>query len=325
MNANISPALPADLSQHPGYSRVFQPGKLSIGFIMPLESYPDSPFPTLAEHGRLARLADEAGFAALWMRDVPFFDPRFGDTGQMLDPMVYLGYLASQTRNIALGTAGIVLPLRDPIIVAKQAASVDVLSDQRLVLGLSTGDRPTEYPAFAADFDNRAERYREGIGLIRTLTEESFPVGRTRHYGTFRGNLDLIPKPVGPRLPMVVVGRARQDMHWIAKHTDGWIGHLSDFGCLHHLLDDWRKAGEGLGFKPYGYGSFFDLAENPDAPLHYIGNRFSVGRNALIDLWSRQQEQGVSHVALNLKPIRRPAEEVIRELAEYVLPHFADQ
>jgi luciferase-type oxidoreductase len=123
---------PFEVSNHPAYNRVFQAGKLTFGFIMPLEGYPNSAFPTLENPQRMATLADEAGFAALWMRDVPFFDPSFGDVGQIFDPMVYLGFLAAHTRRITLGTAGIVLPLRDPLIVAKQATSVDQLSSGRI-------------------------------------------------------------------------------------------------------------------------------------------------------------------------------------------------
>lgn len=314
--------LPAAYQTHPAYSRVFRPGKLSFGFIMPLEGYPDSPFPTLEDHTRLARLADEAGFAALWMRDVPFYDPNFGDTGQMLDPFVYLGYLAAHTQRIALGTAGIVLPLRDPLTIAKQAVSVDQLTGGRLILGLSSGDRPVEYPAFGVDFDNRADRYREAFDLVRTTIEERFPRKQTRFYGQLSGDLDLIPKAVTGHIPMLVVGRARQELDWIANNTQGWIWHLSDFGRLPGLLQEWRAARRDDVFRPYGYGSFFELAENPDEPLRYIGNRFRMGRNPLIELWKQQEAQGVSHVALNLKPNRRPVEDILQELAEFVLPHF---
>lgn len=314
-----------DLSTHPVFPRVYTEGKLTFGFIMPLEAYPDSPFPTLEDHVRLARLADEAGFSALWMRDVPFYDPQFGDTGQMLDPMVYLGYLAAHTRRIALGTAGMVLPLRDPIILAKQAASVDQLTGGRLLLGLSSGDRATEYPAFGANFDNRAERFQDALQLLRTVTEQPFPRADTRFYGKLSGDLDLIPKPYARRLPLIVVGRARQDLRWIADHADAWMGHMSDFSRLHELLAFWRQATFGLGFKPYSYGSFFELLDDPDAPLRYLGNRFAMGRHALIALWTLQQEQGVNHVALNLKPSRRPMEEVMQELAEFVLPQFRNQ
>lgn len=321
MATSIGP-LPAELAQHPGYRRVFRPGQMTFGFIMPLEGYPDSPSPTLENHARLARMADEAGFSALWMRDVPFYDPNFGDVGQILDPMVYLGYLAAHTQRIALGTAGMVLTLRDPLIVAKQAASVDQLTGGRLLLGLSTGDRAVEYPAFNLDYDNRGERYREAFGLIKTVTEQSFPHGQTTHYGALRGDIDLVPKPVGPRMPMLVIGRARQDFSWIAEHSDGWIWHLSDFRQLPAMLEEWRRAHGNRWLRPYGYGAFFDLADNPNAPLQSIGNGLRAGRKALIALLRHQQAQGVSHVAFNLKALRRPAEDALAELAEFVLPQF---
>lgn len=320
-NPSIGP-VPAELQAHPGYRRVFQPGRLTFGFIMPLEGYPSSPFPTLKDHQRLATMADEAGFSALWMRDVPFYDPNFGDTGQMLDPMVYLGFLAAHTKKVALGTAGIILTLRDPLIVAKQAASADQLLQGRLLLGLSTGDRAIEYPAFGADYESRGDRFREAFGLIKTVTEQSFPRAATTYYGTFRGEIDLIPKPVGGRMPMLVIGRARQDLGWIARHSDGWIWHLSNLDRMPQLLESWRASHEEGWLRPYGYAAFFDLSENPNAPLQYVGNGIRAGRNALITLWRRQQAQGVSHVALNLKPLRRPAAEALEELAEFVLPHF---
>ncbi|HEP9100156.1 TPA: LLM class oxidoreductase [Pseudomonas aeruginosa] len=322
MNAPSIGPLPKELQSHPGYSRVFKPGQLTFGFIMPLEGYPDSPFPTLEHHARLAKQADEAGFSALWMRDVPFYDPKFGDTGQMLDPMVYLGFLAAQTRQIALGTAGIVLTLRDPLIVAKQAVSVDQLSQGRLLLGLSTGDRAVEYPAFGLDYDNRGERFRDAFELIKTVTERSFPQATSEHYGELRGDIDLVPKPVGARLPMLTIGRARQDLDWIAQHSDGWIWHLSNFRQLPDLLAEWRASHDDTWLRPYGYGTFFDLADDPQAPLRQVSNGLRAGRNALIALLQHQQALGISHVAFNLKPLRRPAEDALAELAEFVLPQF---
>lgn len=314
--------LPPELQTHPGYNRVFKSGQLTFGFIMPLEGYPDSPFPTLENHTHLARKADQAGFSALWMRDVPFYDPNFGDTGQMLDPMVYLGFLAAHTQRIALGTAGIVSTLRDPLIVAKQAVSLDQLTQGRLLLGLSTGDRAVEYPAFGLDYDNRGERFREAFELIKTVSEQSFPRLTTNHYGELAGVIDLVLKPTSGRIPMLTIGRARQDMAWIAHHSDAWLWHLSNFRQLPEMLAEWRASHADTWLRPYGYGAFFDLADDPQAPLRQVGNGLRAGRNALIALLHHQQELGIAHVAFNLKPLRRPAEDALDELAEFVLPQF---
>ena len=74
-----------------GYNRVFQPGRLSIGLVAPLENYPSGPVPSMERHLERAQLAERAGFSALWLRDVPFNVPSFGDAGQVYDPFVYLG------------------------------------------------------------------------------------------------------------------------------------------------------------------------------------------------------------------------------------------
>lgn len=177
----VSQAVGTALESNAGYARTFKPGKLTFGFLTPLEGYPASHRPTLREHEQRARAVDQAGFAAIWLRDVLFYDPSFGDTGQMLDPFVYLGFLSAVTKNVALGTAGIVSPLRDSMHIAKLAASADVLSNGRLLLGMASGDRPVEYPALNVDFDSRASRYQESFEVVRRLTEVDFPRIETEH------------------------------------------------------------------------------------------------------------------------------------------------
>ena len=82
--------MPAALAQQPGFARVFVPGRVTLGLVAPFKGYPDSPLPDASDMCELAQLADELGFAALWVRDVPFFDPAFGDVGQGLDALVGL-------------------------------------------------------------------------------------------------------------------------------------------------------------------------------------------------------------------------------------------
>jgi luciferase-type oxidoreductase len=314
-------ALPGDLVDHRGFARVFAPGKLTFGFIAPLEAYPDTPGPTLRDHERLARRVDQAGFSALWLRDVPFYDPGFGDVGQVLDPLVYAGFLAAVTDHIAIGTAGLVLPLRDPLIIAKQAASVDQLLGGRFLLGLASGDRPAEYPAFGAEFTNRAERYREAFHVIGHTLGTAWPTLSTTYYGQLTGQIDLVPKPAARRLPQLTIGFAGQSLEWIHTHADAVISHLADPADTARLVSQWHALGSGEPYRPFGYGTFFDLDKNPDLPLQR-GRVLRGGRKALIELWQRQQTQGVAHVALNFKPLSRPADAVIDELAEHVLPCF---
>ncbi len=296
---------------------------MTVGLITPLEAYADSPIPTLDGHAEAARRAEDAGFSSIWLRDVPFFDPKFGDAAQILDPFVYAGFLASQTRDIAIGTAGIVLPLREPISVAKQAASVDMLSRGRFILGLSSGDRPAEYPAFGIDFGKRAERFREAFSLVRKLHGEGFPKGKTKGFGTLRGDLDLLPKPLDDRLPMIAVGRAGQTVPWIAKNADAWIWTVDDPKSVGKILADLKAASGKRRPPPYGYSTFLDLDRNPDAPAQRRHNVLRIGRKALLERLQSQAALGVRHVAFNLRPSRRPAERIIDEMGEHILPELA--
>lgn len=309
------------MRDHPAFGRLFRPGRLTFGLLAPLEGYPDQPIPTLHNQAVLVRRADELGIAALWLRDVPFYDPNFGDVGQLWDPMVYAGWLAAETRQVAIATAGAILPLREPLILAKQATSLDHLSGSRFMLGLASGDRPDEFPSMGLRFEDRAERYREALAVLRAATEGHFNRHAGTHYGSLNGSLDLLPKPLAPRLPMIAIGRGGQKLEWIASHVDAWIWHGSNPQEMADVVPAWRAAvGKGY-FKPYGYGAWFELLDDPEAPLE-PGRVLRTGRKALIALWKDQERRGVSHVVLNMKPARRPAAEMIEELAEYVLPEF---
>ena len=90
------------------YNATFTPNRLSVGLVLPIEKYTTSPIPDMTHHLERAQLAERLGFAALWLRDVPFNVPSFGDAGQMFDPFVYLGFLAARTQTIALATGSII-------------------------------------------------------------------------------------------------------------------------------------------------------------------------------------------------------------------------
>ena len=319
---------PTTLGRHVGFRRLFSPEKLTLGFILPLEAYPDAPAPTMRDHAILTKLADDAGFAGLWARDVPMYDPAFGDTGQLYEPFTYLGYLAGHTQQITLATGSAVITLRHPLHLAKQATTIDQLSGGRLVLGISSGDRPAEYPAFGVDndFETRGERFRDAFGMFSAATQQSFPSYDSGRFGKLDGGLDLVPRPVYNRIPAIVTGHSRQDRDWIAQHADGWLYYFMPPEQLGPLIEMWRSvsgqaAGQGV-FKPFAQGLFFELSENPNLPVQRIHSGIRAGRNAFIGYLTRLQKLGVNHIAMNLKASRRPAKEVLLELAEFVLPLF---
>lgn len=306
-----------------GYGRTFHPQRISLGLVVPIESYMNGPVPTMTRHIERVRLAENVGFSAVWLRDVPFNVPAFGDAGQTFDPFVYLGYLAAQTTTITLGVASLVLPLRHPAHVAKAAATVDQLSGGRLVLGVASGDRPDEYPAMMMDYESRGERFRDSIKYIRAMA------GHFPHYqskaGYIGGQMDMLPKPHGKALPLLITGGSQQHPEWGATHTDGWMTYPRPLPAQARAVKDYRTRLKRLGQsdKPVMQPLYVDLLDEPDAPPQPLHLGFRVGMNGLKDYLKSLEMIGVNHVALNLRFNRADIEDTLKKLAEELLPEFS--
>ncbi|MBU2884593.1 LLM class oxidoreductase [Gilvimarinus agarilyticus] len=304
------------------YTRVFRPSRLTLGLVAPLERYPDNPVPAMQAHIERTRLAEQLGFAALWLRDVPFNVPSFGDAGQVYDPFVYLGYLAAQTSDIALGVSSIVLPLRHPAHVAKAAASVDQLSGGRLLLGVASGDRPQEYPAMKIPFADRAERFRDALQYIQSAWHN--PAEVNNRYGQLSPELELLPKPTAREVPLLITGSSQQAPEWIAQNGHGWMLYPRATDQQKIIIDAWRSRVKAAGgpAKPVMQPLYIDLAENPDAKPEAIHLGLHVGSRHLVERLHALQDIGINHVALNLRFNRAPIEATLEVLARDVLPEF---
>jgi luciferase-type oxidoreductase len=315
---------PLAFADHTGMRRAYPGGRMTVGAIAPIEGYDRQLMPTMAGHLERTRQAERAGFASVWVRDVPLLDPHFGDAGQVFDPWVYLGYLAASTESVTLGTASTVLPLRHPLHVAKGSASVDQLTAGRMLLGVATGDRPVEFPAFALDPETRAERFRESLAYFHAALEQRFPVIRSP-LGAMDGGTDLIPKPVYGRIPVLMTGRGRQELEWIAANTDGWFYYTPPFQQQQMIIAEWRRLTDGTGergFKPFAQATVLDLDADPLRAPRLIHQGFTVGREPLVEMMRAWEQIGIDQLMINFKHNRRPVAEVIEELGQYVLPHF---
>lgn len=305
-----------------GFNQVFRPGRLTVGLVTPMETYAMGPVPDMVRHLERVQLAEELGFPAIWLRDVPFNVPSFGDAGQIYDPFVYLGLLAGQTSRIALGVASIVLPLRHPAHVAKAAASVEVLSGGRLILGVASGDRPEEYPALDLPFGERGLRFRESFDYIRRMAEDA-PEFKN-FYGAPAGGMDLLPKPLSGKLPLLVTGGSQQDPDWTARNADGWMTYPHPSPVQAKIIDDWhrRLAEAGEPAKPVMQPLYIDLADDPETPPMPIHLGYRLGVRHLRAYLKQRAEIGVNHVALNLRFNRGDIETTMKRLAEDLLPDF---
>ena len=305
-----------------GYANAFKPGRLSIGLITPLEAYQPEDMPTLERHLERAQMAEALGFSALWLRDVPFHVPSFGDVGQMLDPFVYLGTLAAVTKTIGLGIASAILPLRHPAHVAKSAASVDALSNGRMLLGVASGDRAEEYPALAMDYETRGERFRDSVGYIRA-TFDDFPTHEAAQ-GQLNGRLDMLPKPTAERIPLLITGGARQPPEWGAEHGDGWITYPRRLDAQERIVSEYRArvAAAGADNKPVIQSLYVDVMEKPSSPARPIALGYAAGTDFLRAHLKGLEAIGVNHVALNLRYNNAEIEPTLEKIAKEILPEF---
>ena len=228
MNTMTHPTAPAvtcganaeAFAHHPGYRRMFAADHLTLGIFLPLRFYQGDMAVLHAQAQHVSEI-ERLGFAAVWVRDVPLFDPAFGDAGQVFDPFVYLGYLAAHTRHIALVTGSAIFTLRHPIDLAKSAASLDRLSGGRLVMGIASGDRAVEFPAYGLAHDQRGERFAHSVDYFRQLLAQG-PATLRSPLGQMSGT-QLLPQPVTGRIPLIVTGSSRQSQQWLGEQADGWL------------------------------------------------------------------------------------------------------
>ncbi|WP_342236215.1 TIGR03571 family LLM class oxidoreductase [Inquilinus sp. OTU3971] len=271
--------------------------------------------PNLTAQTDLIHKADDLGFSAIWTRDVPVFDQvNMGDAGSVYDVFALLGFLAGVTRNVALGTAAVVLPIRHPLMTAKAAASVDALSGGRLILGVASGDRPVEYPLLGLDFEARGQAFRDAVAYLRAAWQ---PGGLPLN-GERVPSLDLLPRPAQSSIPLVVAGQAQQEDAWLAADMDGRFVYPESLEKLVGQAGRWADATAGRG--AFISAFHLDLLSNADAPATPIRFGARVGRKALVTHLRALAAGGVDHIAINLRQSARPPAEVIEELASDVMP-----
>ncbi|MCL0101705.1 LLM class F420-dependent oxidoreductase, partial [Dehalococcoidia bacterium] len=149
-------------------------------------------------------------------------EPPFNKETQWFDPLISLAYIAGVTTRLKLATAVYLLPLRHPITIAREVASLDQLSEGRLILGVGTGWLRQEFEAVDQDFDNRGKRMDEIVGVMKKLWTEETIVHQGEYYSF--GPIPFEPKPVHkPHTPLHFGGETPVALRRAARLGDGWL------------------------------------------------------------------------------------------------------
>lgn len=303
--------------EHRGFRKAFGHGKMTLGLSFPLEGYKKSvPEMDMESQIKRAQLAEKFGFSALWARDIPLNDTvNFGDAGQMYDPWIFLSFIAAHTEEIALGTGSIITTLQHPINIAKSAASLDRISNERLLLGLATGDRPIEFDAYKVSREEGRDLFREAFEVTKKLWSTDEPDIFTQRVAMDKG--DLLPKTKLRDIPTFVTGNSGQDFDWIAKNGDGWMTYPRAVEMQEIFIQKWRRQTET--FKPFIQSIAIDLTEDPDFEPRQIHLGYRLGVNHLNSYLQQLEDVGVDHVMIGSKFSRRPFDEVIQEIGEEII------
>src|SRR4051794_8848708 len=175
-----------------------------------------------------ARAAEAAGFESLWAGEhVILPDPQvppspMAPQAPALDPFVGLTYAAAMTTTIRLATGIVILPQRNPVVLAKQVASLDVLSGGRFTLGVGVGYLEPEFRAIGANFEQRGAVTDEYLDAMVHLWYDDHPEFHGR-FAAFDG-IDAHPRPVQQPIPIVIGGHTPAAYRRAVARGQGWYG-----------------------------------------------------------------------------------------------------
>jgi probable F420-dependent oxidoreductase len=203
--------------------------------------------------GRFAALAETAGYGSLWSFQrllVPEGSAMEPVYHSVLDPVAVLGYAAAVTERIRLGIAVLNMPYTSPAIVAKQAASLDVLSRGRLDLGLGIGWMPEEFALTGATLSGRGGRTPEYLEVLRRLWAGGVAEFHGEHYTIPAGR--VAPEPVQrPGPPVLLGGLVPRALERAGRLADGWVtSSRADLTRIAESVAIVREAAELAGRDP---------------------------------------------------------------------------
>lgn len=278
------------------------------------------PFADGAGGARLATLAEAAGFESLWtVEHVVFPDAYtsrypYGRDGKMPakastpmpDPLVWLTWVAARTTHIRLGTGILVLPQRNPVVLAKEVATLDALSGGRVELGIGVGWLREEFDALGVPWPDRGARTDEYVGVLRELWAHDH-AAFAGAYASF-ADVSCNPKPVHGHVPITVGGHSEAAARRAGRLGDGFFPAKGSPGRLAELFAVVRDAATAAGRDP-------DAIELSASHLALTGNDYGAIRAAVDELAAL----GVARVMVPAFVFARDPEAALALFAEHVI------
>jgi probable F420-dependent oxidoreductase len=196
-------------------------------YVFPEATGPEASFNGSGSVANLARAAEAEGFAGFAFTEHPAPSAKWLASGghQAIDPFAALAHVAAVTTQMKLLTYLAVAPYRNPLLMAKSAATVDFLSEGRMILGLGTGYLKSEFFALGVDFEERNAAMDEALEVL-PLHWSGEPFSFTGKNFTAR-DVQALPRPVQSPIPIWIGGNAQVTMRRVATKAQGWMPLLS--------------------------------------------------------------------------------------------------
>jgi probable F420-dependent oxidoreductase len=266
----------------------------------------------------VARHAEAAGFESIWTGEhLVLPDPQrewpFPPTMPFLDTIVALTLVAAHTTSIKVASGVILLPLRSPVVLAKELASVDAVSNGRLIVGVGAGYIPEEFEAAGVPKAERGARLDEYIAVLRTFWTMEHP----RYDGRFVsfGGIDAHPRPVQkPCPPIVVGGESKAALRRAVTTGDGWYGFALDVSEARELVTALRRTAAEHE-RPPSLGRL-EISVTPTGRLDAaaVEQYEAAGVDRLVLLPEPEADRGERHRPVPLDRILRMIDRVAAEL-----------
>jgi len=187
--------------------------------------------------------AEELGYHSVFL-----VEHHFTGFGQVSASLNLLTYLAARTRRIRLGTAVVVLPWHDPVLLAEEAATVDLLSNGRLDFGVGKGYRPNEFHGFNIEQDNAQPRFDEALALLRKAWTAEEPFDHHGKFWTYNGIIVEPPCIQKPHPPLWIAAGRTDAIKYAATHGFNLLlDQIAPFDVIGERLAVYRKAVEAAG------------------------------------------------------------------------------
>jgi probable F420-dependent oxidoreductase len=292
------------------------------------DDYRDSSMPVAIME--TAQAAEALGYDAVWANDqvIGISPGAEGGGWQDLEPLVTLASLIHLVPRIRLGTSVLVLPQRNPILVAKQAAALDLLSGHRLILGVGIGHRAEEFALLGADFASRAAVTNEAIEVMQTLWREP----NASYQGQFvhLDGVSMPPHPPDGGPPIWIGGDTLASVRRAARYGDGWLPFNWDLDAFRAGVSLLQELTQGRR-NPMIANVFYFRIERSDEPATvrtttpWMPKSFAGSPDAVARHLESYRQAGLGYALCGFEA--EDLDDLIRQLhvfAEQVAPRFSD-